>query len=391
MVFRMLSVLAVVVVVLSSFYFPVTASEDVPDISDIRLLRKMGEYDKAGKYLDILTNENSTSDAVMRQVYVEKVTIALLRNNPDNAMALAREAVEKYPDIKIDPFDYPAEVVSCFDEVKNSMFAILIFSITPNGTEVYLDGRKLGAAPVDSMFVKAGKYELSFSMLNYRDESFAVEIEAGSRKEIFVTLEKHVMDIFSFQYGLGIEGSAGLESLGYENPGGLIAGLGVIQTYRPAIRFSGGLVLYMMYSERAAINVGVRYVNFGGRADILMSGGEEEYDINNQAIGISLFYKYFLKPRHRIFLSGGPELAMIINADISSVNGDDLYEVNDNVNATQLLMHFGGGFEIPVGSNHLSVGLSYGIGMLDIKKDESYKYTSYKPREFRLILGYIFH
>ncbi len=363
-------------------------SEEIPDIADIRLLRKMGMHEQARNFLLTLKNDSSTSESLLRQAYAELATIAWLTGGEAQAMEAAREALERFYDIEIDIQEHPGEVAAIFETLRRSMFSPVSIASDPPGANVRIDGKRMGNSPLSGLLLPPGVHELKITMVDFNDESRTIIVEKGKSNEYSVSLEPIGSAASKYGLGFGIEAGIAVESLSYANQGGNFMGFGEIDSREVSPRITGGVFVQMMRNDRGGVLIGARYADYGERVKI---DGFRAYEIQHHSLVFSSLFKYYLSEKPKLFLIAGPEASMILSSRLSPDGGGKTLDIDEFVKNNQLLLDIGAGIEFQLGGNGAGLSVQYAIGMLDMKDMDSYELVNYKPRELRVTGFYLFY
>jgi hypothetical protein len=365
-------------------------ARDVPHISDIRLLRKLGEYDLAMGYLNTLMKDGSVPESIRKQAYNELVTIAYLRDGAYIARPIAQEAVLKYPDLETDPNHHPAEIQEIYESLKETMFGRLQITSYPDHCRVYLDGEDIGYTPLTDINVPAGEHTIRISAFGFADEIREISIDPGVVSEQFVTMRQYRA---ISKKGIGLEIGLGLASLKYEGAvSGVFAGLGPFKDYKSVLRFGGGIFFELHRDDRFALQMGLRYNRHGNRAsyDLGDESGWEEYSSYFHYMAVPVLLKYYPRFKPGAYLFAGPEYAFLVSATLKRIGDGKPVAIMQNLKRHQMSLVAGLGMEIKTGNQTVMISASYTMGQLSLREDTEFHDVDFKPRELRVTVGVLF-
>jgi hypothetical protein len=366
-------------------------AEDVPSVSDVRLLRKMKKYDDARKYIDVILADKSVPDAERRLAYNESVTIALLADGTSAARTAAKEALLAYPDLVADPPDYPAKVAEIYDDMRPNMFGLLYLTSEPLYCKVYLDKRELGVTPLEGVLIPAGKQMVTAKMDMYTDETFEVSVAAGDSVRREIRLREY-RDVNRPRFGVDV-------SAGYwwvNRPGDAQQNLPApyfVTDWEKRPSFGVGAFAWIPMRAKVAFQVGLRYSRVGERwvVDGGTSEPDTEVDYTYNYLAGPMVFRYYPSVNNRFNVCGGIELAYLVSASASAAGSDSSGDITDELNPFQMGLLVGFGFDVPVASDYLMLTLLYAHGFLGVNDStESSTVEGYKPREFRFSVGWLF-
>jgi len=147
----------------------------------VNLLRASGEFDKAISLLNDIIKEYSSSEKVLRYAYNHLVFTYNSMERKQIAISTAKEALELYPDLKVETPDIPPSIDKIYNNLRKEMFGSLKIS-SPEDCHVFLiqDSVKVfeGATPLFIPYVRAGKYTLQVTKSGYHDHWQKIDISA---------------------------------------------------------------------------------------------------------------------------------------------------------------------------------------------------------------------
>lgn len=364
-------------------------SRDVPHISDIRLFRKLGEYERALAYLNIIMVDKKTPDDIRRRAYAELVTVFYLTEGVDSARSLAEDALAEFHDLEAEPAHHPDEVRELYDELRNIMFGRLRLASEPRTCEVYLGEERIGMTPLEGIYVPIGGHTLRISAFGYEDRLLDVDIKPGGELEHIVKLRPYRAEA---ALGIGFEAGLSIVSLDYDGAGGVFAGAGTVAKSTNAARFGAGVSLHMYRRDRLAVQAGVRYISHGNRVYFQSGTGTSAlYDSYFRYLAVPVLVRYYLIKNPRIFLCAGPEFALLLSAELSRAENGEPLDVMDYTQAGQVSLTFGAGYEIGIAGQYIMISAYRTMGLLSIRKSAIWNLIDYKPREWKFAIGLIFN
>lgn len=152
-------------------------------------LRATGQFDQAIEVLEGIIRENASSDEVLRLAYSNLVYTYYVANDPAKEEAAAREALERFPDLRADDVQFPSVINDGFERLRREMFGSLVIS-KPEGAGVSIDGVLKGNTPVNLPLVRVGSHQLVVSKPGYADYADSVQIEPGVVRQLDVSLTR---------------------------------------------------------------------------------------------------------------------------------------------------------------------------------------------------------
>ena len=364
-------------------------TEDIPDISDIRLLRKLGQHEEALRYVQALLSDESAPERDRRGAYCELVTILYLTEGQERAESAAREALTEFPDLETNPSDHPSVVRNIIEELRGAMFGLLRIESDPPACDVFLNGNKIGITPLDSIYVPVGDHSLLLSSYGYEDATVEVSIEPGGLSDRFVELRKPTN---IFLKGIGIEFGPSLSSISYGSTDvGTFVGIGEVYDYKSVPRFGGGLFAYFYLNEKFASQIGLRYSAQGNRASYatISEYPASKYDLYLHYVGLSALLKLYPFSSPGIYAGAGVELSYLIKAELSDHFGTETIDLVDELERRQVSLVLGAGYELGLANMSLTFSVYHTMGMISLRKTSRVNEIDFKPREWRAVAGII--
>ncbi len=365
-------------------------AEEIPPMTEIRLIRKLGEYDQAKEYLNVLLEDKDTPDDIRAQVYNELITIVILTDGKDKARPIALKALEEIPNLEADHAHHPQEVFDLYEEIRKSKFGELNLTTDPPGCDVYLDGKHVGKTPLKSLHVLPGKHTIRFSRYEYKEETLEIEVTAGEESTHNVALisgstlrDKR----FGFEFGISNV------SLKYGS-GSDFAGVGEASSYSSVNRLSGGLFMQASLHDRLALQIGFRYAPMGNMAyyDMYSPNPSGKYECKMSYINMPILFKYYLSRNPGFVIIAGPEIGFLTSAKLSAENGSGSIDIKPELPAIELFLTIGLGLEKKVGDKiSLMLNGYFTIGLSNLRNEQRYETIEFKPQEFRVSAGMMFH
>jgi hypothetical protein len=386
---RMSACLSLVVVFLYADCPAAQETEDIPHISDIRLLRKLGQHEDALRYVKALLSDDSAPEQDRREAYCELITILYLTEGKERAESAAHDALTEFPDIKTNPSDHPSVVRNIIEDLRSAMFGLLRIESDPPACVVFLNGNNIGITPLDSIYVPAGDHSLLLSSYGYEDATMDVSIEPGRLTERFIELEKPSN---IFLKGIGVEFGPSLVSISYGSTDvGTFAGIGEVYDYKSVPRFGGGLFAHLYLTEKFASQIGLRYSAAGNRASYatISEYPTSKYDLHLHYIGLSALLRLYPFASPGIYAGAGVELSYLIKAELSDHFGTATIDLVDELERRQVSLTLGAGYERGLANMSLTFSVYHTMGMMSLRKTSRVNEIDFKPSEWRAVAGII--
>jgi len=156
---------------------------------EVSSLRATGQFEQAIEVLKGIIQEYSNSDDVLRLAYNNLVYTYYVANDPANEEAAAREALERFPDLRAGDVQFPAVINDGYERLRREMFGSLVIN-KPEGARVFLNGEPKGDTPITLPLVRVGRHELVVSRSGYNDYTETIEIEPGVVRQLDVSLTR---------------------------------------------------------------------------------------------------------------------------------------------------------------------------------------------------------
>jgi hypothetical protein len=115
------------------------------------------------------------------------------RNKPDEALDSFRLVRHLDPGRgDLDPGEYRPRVVSLYRKSRATRAnGTLALEVTPEGAQVWIDGRSMGRAPVEASGLGPGPHWVVASALGRRPQGELISITAGKRRAVALELQTH--------------------------------------------------------------------------------------------------------------------------------------------------------------------------------------------------------
>ncbi len=389
------TIIILAILLLSAFILPADAfaqeqADEIPPITEIRLIRKLGEYDQAKQYLEALLEDKATPDETRKEAYNELVTILLETEGRDAAKPVAIDAVKEFPTIEADRAHHPPETFELYEQLSRLLFGKLILRSNPKDCDVYLDGKHVGKTPLEDVYVYPGKHSIRLSRYEYRDKTIETRIGAGQTVTHDVELKsgsklKHKR--FGFEIGLSNV------SLKY-GAGNDFQDIGTVGSYSSINRLSGGVFMQAFFHEGLALQVGLRYAPMGNTAYYQMFGTENpdgKYECKMNYIVLPVLFRQYLTKDPGLMFIAGPELGFLTKAELTEENGSTTIDLKSSLPSIELFLTIGIGLEKKVSSRaRIMVSGYFTMGLFNLRDETRYETIQFKPQEFRVSAGLSF-
>jgi hypothetical protein len=360
-----------------------------PSISDIRLMRKLGDHSRALEYVNALLADGSTPADVRKQAYNELVTMAFVAEGVAGAQSAAHKALMEFPDLKADPAHNPEEIQRIYDDLREKMFGRLHLASDPAGCTVSLKDREIGSTPLEGMYLPLGDHVLLLRRPNYADDTLHVDIAAGAELKRFVDM-RLLRD--SFKRRIGFEAGPSIVSMQYDRgAAGEFAGLGQVKNWKSAVRFGGGVMLQTYIHDRLTFQFGARYSSLGNTAEYQLTGVADPltYDLRLNYVTLPVSWKVYPVERPRFFGCLGVEPAYLLSASLSGAGNGRSIDILERMQRLQVSVIAGAGCELGVGSHYLAISAYRIMGQMSLRKSTYYSDVDCKTREWRIALSFL--
>jgi len=121
---------------------------------------------------------------------------SFIRSNTQPGLVdqIFRQAVKANPQLKLDPFKIPPDLLTRFEKVRNNLVRSFYITSQPSEAEVLVYGvdKKIlfrGATPQQLTEILSGTYEIRMKKKNYHDEIFQVDFSATTADTLNVILK----------------------------------------------------------------------------------------------------------------------------------------------------------------------------------------------------------
>ncbi len=189
-----LSIAFTISVLTPAFVLSSNKSENISErMERVSVLRARGEFQSAIEILNDIIREYSESDQVLRYAYNHLVFTYNSMGNRSAALEKARQALERFPDLKVETPDIPPSVDEIYDRLRKEIFGSLDVS-QPENCNVFLlqDSVKVfkGVTPLELKLVKVGTYTLEVTKSGYHDYSRQISIAPDQRYKLDIPLSR---------------------------------------------------------------------------------------------------------------------------------------------------------------------------------------------------------
>jgi tetratricopeptide (TPR) repeat protein len=159
----------------------------------VNVLRSRGEFQSAIEILNDIIRDYSESEQVLRYAYNHLVFTYNSMEDRDAALEKARQALERFPDLKGETPDIPPSVDEIYDRLRKEMFGSLDVT-QPEKCNVFLlqDSMKVfkGVTPLELPLVRVGTYTLEVTKSGYHDYSRQISIAPDQKYSLDVPLSR---------------------------------------------------------------------------------------------------------------------------------------------------------------------------------------------------------
>jgi tetratricopeptide (TPR) repeat protein len=160
------------------------------EFEEVSFLRSQGRYEQAIEILREMIQEYSKSDEILRRAYADLVFTLTSKGDTSEAVASAREALDRYPDLTADPVYFPSSINVMFNRLRGEMFGSLRVTTRPDSCRLYLNHDFIGFSPLEIAYVNVGEYVLNARMAGYHEQSTTATVEPGSPTSIQLSLDR---------------------------------------------------------------------------------------------------------------------------------------------------------------------------------------------------------
>jgi hypothetical protein len=155
----------------------------IDKFTEVAILRSNGEYDRAIELVKSIIKEYANSDNVLRYAYNQLVFTLDKKNDTDAKVAYAREALEKFPDLRIEGAEInsvPVYLNDLYDQLRSEMFGSVTVQ-QPEGCRMFLNGEFKGLTPATLPLVRVGEYEMVLTKSGYHDLTKRITVDPSGR------------------------------------------------------------------------------------------------------------------------------------------------------------------------------------------------------------------
>ena len=169
--------------------------KEIEDISEkierVNILRARGEFEQAIEILDDIIIEYHSSETILRHAYNHLVFTYHKMGRAGTAIEKAQEALERFPDLRVEMPDIPPSVDEIYNTLRREMFGSITIE-QPAGCSVFLtkDSIKafMGETPLELSLVRVGTYTLDVTKAGYHDYSMKINVFPDERQNVPVQM-----------------------------------------------------------------------------------------------------------------------------------------------------------------------------------------------------------
>ena len=362
------------------------SGEEIPLAADVRLLRKMELYDQAREFIGMILTGQEVPEAERRGAYNELVAMDYLTEGEAAARSTARKALTEYPDLQVDPVEYPPEIEALYAELRSTMFGRLYLTSNPGRCTVYLGERELGTTPLTGTYLPPGQHTLRVIREAFADEMIDVSISIGDSVSQNVTMLKY-RDAYRPRLGVMIE----VQRWKVDRPVASGSTSGTVSDWESTTGFGAGLLGYFPIRKRVAFQAGARYSRVGGKATYQWHPEIPDgvADVTYQYVTASVLFHHYPSRSVRFSLCYGFEIPYLLSADVTPAGNGEKVDIKDKLSPFQISVDLGAGIELPVGSHLLQFMVIYAVGMIGLDDSGEQVEEEVKPRELRFSAGFL--
>ena len=151
--------------------------------------RRDDSFQKAIETLHQIIEQYSDTDTVIREAYSQLVWTYLASGDNNGATGVAREAVEKYPDITANETYIVPGVNRMYDTLRREMFGSLQIE-QPEEGRVFLDEEHIGDSPLLRALVRVGEYQLLVTKSGYEDYAQTIQIDPDQKLTLSLSMSR---------------------------------------------------------------------------------------------------------------------------------------------------------------------------------------------------------
>lgn len=360
--------------------------KDIPDISDIRLLRKLGEYEEAKRYLKLLIEDRSTPAKVRRSAYNEIVTIFFLAGGEKKMKAAAEIALREFPGLKADPTHYPVEVNQAYNNLRERLFGSIRIETEPENCRIFLDGEDKGLSPVDVIEISVGEHQVRVAKNGFEDR--VIQIAVRPDEEIIKTIKLGEQGCRIIPQ---VEFAMSRVWLNCEQGKGDFLRVGQMVDNEKDYRFNGGFYLNLAKDRQFYLQMGLRYASKGDITHLIKGSDmvSQKYITKYHYLSLPLMARVYLSPKRNIFATAGVEFGYLVTAQLFQPMTNESMSVSDRVERFQVSPGLGAGCEFVMGRSRMVISLIYTMGIVSMGKTTDMYDLDHKTRELRLGVGFL--
>jgi hypothetical protein len=148
------------------------------------------KYDEAILILQSLITETAQTDSLNKVVYHNLVQTYREKGDVNSAVEVAKEALDKWPDLTAGTRDFIDKVDGTYAIVRSTSYGSLNVATTPESCSVFVDGQLAGHSPVAVNYLKVGTHDLLVVRPGYKNKIVTVMVDPGVTKPVPVSLSK---------------------------------------------------------------------------------------------------------------------------------------------------------------------------------------------------------
>ena len=152
-------------------------------------LRGLGDVEGSLEILERIIHEYSDTENIIRRAYNQLVYTLNFAQRPEDARARAREALRRYPDLKVDPAFAPASLDRLYGELRAEMFGSLTIA-EPDSCRVFLNGEHVGNTPLHIPLLLADTYLLEMLKSGYDAYQDTLRVNASGTHEFSFSMHR---------------------------------------------------------------------------------------------------------------------------------------------------------------------------------------------------------
>lgn len=151
--------------------------------------RRSADYRDAIETLRSIIEQYSDTDRVLREAYSQLVWTYLKSGDEEAARGVAREALERYPDITANETYIIPGVNRTYEELRRQMFGSLEIE-DPEEGHVFLNDEHIGDSPLYKNLVRVGEYNLLVTKSGYEDYTQTIQIDPDQKLTLSLSMSR---------------------------------------------------------------------------------------------------------------------------------------------------------------------------------------------------------